>query len=171
MSEISLNTVENIDEVEQIILLTTCTTKLHRYYMVTLHLLDFHKHFFPKFQPPPFLLPSQDYDFNLLVVVRTCKKSNFGFMLRSRLQQMKILKQDVAKNGNGREYSLFWLSVSLSMSFEKIKKIIKTHYFSNFFIFISFIYFSGICRTLDDLCEPLYQSKWTNSKTCTWTRL
>ena len=111
--------MEKIYEVEQI---STCTTKLHRYYMVTLHLLDFHKHFFPKFQPPPFLLPSQDYDFNLLVVVRTRKKSNFGFMLSSQLQQMKILKQDVAKNGNGREYSLLWLSVSLSMSFEKIKR-------------------------------------------------
>ena len=37
MSEISINTVENIAEVEQIILLTTCTTKLHSYYRVTLH--------------------------------------------------------------------------------------------------------------------------------------
>ena len=37
MSEISLNTVENIGEVEQISLLTTCTTKLHIHYKVTLH--------------------------------------------------------------------------------------------------------------------------------------
>ena len=42
MSEISVNTVENIDEVEQKSFLNTCTTKLHRYYRVTLHLLYFH---------------------------------------------------------------------------------------------------------------------------------
>jgi hypothetical protein len=33
---------ENIKEVEQISLLTTCITKLHTYYRVTLHILDFH---------------------------------------------------------------------------------------------------------------------------------
>ena len=43
MSEISINTVKNIDEIDQIILLTTCTTKLHRYYRITLHFLDFPK--------------------------------------------------------------------------------------------------------------------------------
>ena len=43
MSEMSINTVKNIDEVEQICLLTSFTTKLHRYYRVTLHFLDFHK--------------------------------------------------------------------------------------------------------------------------------
>ena len=65
MSEISINTVENIDEVEQIILLTTCTTKLHRYYRVTLHFLDFHQKNFPDIPTPlittPLLLPSQEY--------------------------------------------------------------------------------------------------------------
>ena len=45
MSEISVNTVENIDEVEQIIFLTTCTTKLLRCYRVTLHSLDVHPPF------------------------------------------------------------------------------------------------------------------------------
>ena len=34
MSETTINTVENIDEVGQRSLLTTCTTKLHRYYRV-----------------------------------------------------------------------------------------------------------------------------------------
>ena len=43
MSEISINTVENNDEIDQIILLTTCTTQLHRYYRVTLLFLDFHQ--------------------------------------------------------------------------------------------------------------------------------
>ena len=33
MSEISENTAENIDEVEQISLLITCNTKLHKYYL------------------------------------------------------------------------------------------------------------------------------------------
>ena len=56
MSEISINTVENIDEIEQIFLLITCTTKLHRYYRVTLHFLDFHQKKFPEI-PPPLLLP------------------------------------------------------------------------------------------------------------------
>ena len=42
MSEISINTVENIDEIDQIILLTTCTTKLHSYYRVTLHFFYVH---------------------------------------------------------------------------------------------------------------------------------
>ena len=57
MSEISINTVENIDEIDQIILLTTCTTKLHRYYRVTLHFLDFHQKNFPEIPPPPFITP------------------------------------------------------------------------------------------------------------------
>ena len=55
MSEISINTVENIDEIDQIILLTTCTTKLHRYYRVTLHFLDFHQQVFPQISSPPFI--------------------------------------------------------------------------------------------------------------------
>ena len=46
MSEISINTVENINEIDQTILLTTCTKKLHRYYRVALHSLDFHRKFF-----------------------------------------------------------------------------------------------------------------------------
>ena len=40
MSEISINAVENIDEIEQIFLLITCTTKLDRYYRVTLHFFN-----------------------------------------------------------------------------------------------------------------------------------
>ena len=55
MSEISINTVENIDEIDQIILLTTCTTKLHRYYRVTLHFLDFQQKNSPEIPPPPFI--------------------------------------------------------------------------------------------------------------------
>ena len=54
MSEISINTVENIAEVEQIILLTTCTTKLHSYYRVTLHFFYFHQKIFPEIPTPPF---------------------------------------------------------------------------------------------------------------------
>ena len=34
MNEISVSTVENIDGVEQINLLTSCTTKLHRFYPI-----------------------------------------------------------------------------------------------------------------------------------------
>ena len=44
MSEISINTVERVDEVEQKCLLITCTTKLHRYHFIT----------FPPFITPPF---------------------------------------------------------------------------------------------------------------------
>ena len=43
--------MENIDEVEKISLLTTCTTKLHKHYMVTLHILDFLKKKIPKILP------------------------------------------------------------------------------------------------------------------------
>ena len=68
MSKISINTEVNIDEVEQKTLLTICTTKLHRYYRVTLHFLDFHQKIFPKITPPfikhPLLLPSQEYRLN-----------------------------------------------------------------------------------------------------------
>ena len=48
MSEIPINTVENIAEVEQIMLLITCTTKSNRYYRITLHFLDFHQRMFHK---------------------------------------------------------------------------------------------------------------------------
>ena len=56
-----MNTVENIDEVEQIILLTTCTTKLHRYYRVTLHFLNFYQNFFLKIQLSPSINPQPFY--------------------------------------------------------------------------------------------------------------
>ena len=56
MSEKSMNTVEHTDEVEQISLLSSCTTKLHRYNRVTL--LIFIKKNFLKIQPtPPFYYP------------------------------------------------------------------------------------------------------------------
>ena len=52
-------TVENIYEVEQISLLTTYTTKLHRHYRVTLHYLNFHQKFSGNsttlLLPPPFI--------------------------------------------------------------------------------------------------------------------
>ena len=54
MSEISLNTVENVDEVEQKSLLITCAAKLHRYHWVTLHFLYFLRKDFPKIPPTPF---------------------------------------------------------------------------------------------------------------------
>ena len=40
-SEMSMKTVKNVDEFEQICLLTTCTTKLHSYNRVTTDFLDF----------------------------------------------------------------------------------------------------------------------------------
>ena len=49
-----MNTVENIDEVEQIILLTTCTTQLHRYHRLPYFFLDFHQKDFTEIPPPPF---------------------------------------------------------------------------------------------------------------------
>ena len=69
MSEISINKGENIDEIDQIILLTTCTTKLHRYHRVTLHFLDFHQKIFSRnsnhpFYYPPLLLPLREYKDN-----------------------------------------------------------------------------------------------------------
>ena len=60
MSEISMNAEENIDEVEQKSLLTTFTTKLHRYYRDTIHFLDFHQKKFLETPPPhplPFITP------------------------------------------------------------------------------------------------------------------
>ena len=51
--EISVNTEENIAEVEQKSLLTNCTTKLLRYYGVTLQILDFHQKNFPDIPPTP----------------------------------------------------------------------------------------------------------------------
>ena len=53
MSEKPINTVENIDKVEQISLITTCTTRIHRYYGVTLHFYGFSPKKFPKI-PRPF---------------------------------------------------------------------------------------------------------------------
>ena len=41
----------------KISLLTTCTTKLHRYYKVTLYILDFHRNFLSKIPPPLLLSP------------------------------------------------------------------------------------------------------------------
>ena len=41
VNKISINTEVNTNEVEQKTLLTICTTKLHRYYRVTIHFLDF----------------------------------------------------------------------------------------------------------------------------------
>ena len=55
MNEISINTVENIYEIYQIILLTTCTTKLHSYYRVTLHFSDFHQKNVSEIPPTPLL--------------------------------------------------------------------------------------------------------------------
>ena len=57
MCEISISTVENIDEVEQISLQTTCSTKLYRYYRVTLNFLVFTKKNFRKFHLQPLLNP------------------------------------------------------------------------------------------------------------------
>ena len=53
MSEISINTVKYIDEVEQKNFLTTCTTKLCRFYRVSLHCFDFRQKI-PR-MPPPFI--------------------------------------------------------------------------------------------------------------------
>ena len=66
MSEISINAVDIIDEVEQKSLLITCTAKLHRYYGVTLNFLDFHQKNFPNIPPlplslTPLLLSSPEY--------------------------------------------------------------------------------------------------------------
>ena len=52
MSEISINTVKYIDEVEQKNLLTTCTTKLCRFYRVSLHCFDFRQKKFRECHPP-----------------------------------------------------------------------------------------------------------------------
>ena len=58
MSKKPINTVKNIDEVEQISLFTTgdYSTKSHRFYRVTLHFLDFHQNIFSKI-PTSLLLP------------------------------------------------------------------------------------------------------------------
>ena len=63
MSEKSMNTVEHTDEVEQISLLNSCTTKLHRYNRVTLHFLNFHHKNFQNSTTPfvtPKVIPLQE---------------------------------------------------------------------------------------------------------------
>ena len=59
VNKISINTEVNIDEVEQKTLLTIGTTKLHRYFRVTLHFLDFHQKISEKFTS--FCYPSPLY--------------------------------------------------------------------------------------------------------------
>ena len=56
MSEISINTVENFGQVKQISLLTTCTTKLHRYHGVKQHIFAYSNLNFREFHPT-LLLP------------------------------------------------------------------------------------------------------------------
>ena len=69
VNKISINTEVNIDEVEQKTLLTIGTTKLHRYFRVTLHFLDFHQKNFGKFHllllPLPPLLVG--FNFNQII--------------------------------------------------------------------------------------------------------
>ena len=74
MSEISRDTSETINEVEQIILLTTCTTKSHRYYRVTLHFLDFQQKKF-SLLTTPLLLPLREYEWSHSV--KTDELGNF----------------------------------------------------------------------------------------------
>ena len=52
MSGISINTVKNIDGVEQISLLNTCTTRLNREYRIAQHSSAFHISKFSKISPP-----------------------------------------------------------------------------------------------------------------------
>ena len=75
--EISVNTEENIAEVEQKSLLTNCTTKLLRYYGVTLHFLDFHQKNVPKIPPLPVLLTPL-----LLLHLREYLQHNVGFLIQ-----------------------------------------------------------------------------------------
>ena len=56
ISEKSINTAENSDEFEQISLLTTCTTKLHRYHGVKQHIFAYSNLNFREFHPT-LLLP------------------------------------------------------------------------------------------------------------------
>ena len=56
MSEISIDTVEKIDEGEQKSLLTTYTTKLLSFYRVTLYFLSFHKKIYENSTPPFYYL-------------------------------------------------------------------------------------------------------------------
>ena len=62
LSEISIITMEIIDEVQQISLRTTCTTKLHRYYRVNLHFLDFHQNIFPEIPLPLYYLRESEVE-------------------------------------------------------------------------------------------------------------
>ena len=83
MSEISINTVENIDEIDQIILLTTYTTKLHIYYRVTLHFFDFHQKKFPEipplfYYPPSFITPPPFITFERVYVSLVGNLDLFG---------------------------------------------------------------------------------------------
>ena len=56
MSEKSIKTTENVDEVEQISLLMTCTTKLHRYHRLAQYTFAFQQFQFLRIPPHPYYL-------------------------------------------------------------------------------------------------------------------
>ena len=94
MSEISINTVKNIDELEQICLLTTCTTKLHVCYRVTLHF-----GFSPKIPLllNPLILPSREYAL-LLSRFRYRKFQKFSSVTQLLKYQKGLNCGKIAKN-------------------------------------------------------------------------
>ena len=73
MSEISIYTVENIDKVEQIILLTTFTAKLHLHTLLREEIfagINFRKFYFPDI--------SRELIFANLALMKTLRESIFA---------------------------------------------------------------------------------------------
>ena len=56
MRDKSINRAKNIDELEQISLIITCTTKLHIYHRVTQHIFTFQQSLFSRITPHPYYL-------------------------------------------------------------------------------------------------------------------
>ena len=56
MSDKSINRAKNIDELEQISLIITFTTKLHIYHRVTQHIFTFQQSWFSRIPPHPYYL-------------------------------------------------------------------------------------------------------------------
>ena len=97
MSEIPINTVEKFFKVEQISLLTTCTTRLHRYYRVTLHFLDFHQKIFPEIPPLPFYYPPPFITFARGSVLGDVRLKRFHCIL-TKLYQIAYFHDPKMKN-------------------------------------------------------------------------
>ena len=176
MNEISINTVENIDEVDQIIFLTTCTTKLHRYYRVTLQFLDFHQKNFPEI---PLLLPFLILTPRLLLLFIISTEILSLFFLGD-LKKVKSEKFDVstivwAKGDSLQGECVFKNSIMLYKIFYMDRLVMSKYIFCPNFVQkyrflreLCHFSFLPICKDID---QDLQKSQWVPfRKNCNFWR-